>query len=889
MMKKQKNINPSNILDDNFKISYKEEFGRWLFTIAGTLLTVIAVGLCIAHFYTPDIELLKEKAAEITFLETKPEPLESLLFQVTLLLTPLSLLLFYWISLKMPFSVFRNRKIFLITSILTAVFLFLLIYVDFSAANATYGTSANEHDRIAQTNFEFFFHNLFLQNNLWVYALVIFPLLAAFFFFVLRRFKLDESRKANTVFSIVTWIIVSFLLIIILNISTFDFPYTWQNKFDFNAVFYSVAQVYGGGGMLVDGLTNTYGSYPQLLNPLFQLIGLDVFKFSLVMSILICFSYFSQALLLNRYTKNKFIFLLGIVAVLFLTYFDNKFMTDFDAIFAITPIRILTFSTVFLIAALYAKSKSKVLYYIANLLIPVLIIWNPEFGIISFMGWLAFLCYMDFYDENEKINFKGIIKHIVLVLGGLVTVAVIYSLTMKLVYGSFPDFIGMFKMMSVFGGLGFNMLPIPLIHQWNLWFLFFVLSLTYAISKLIKRDITAKSSAIFLLSIIGAGTFMYYIGRSHNWNFAAVSGIGLLLITLLADDLWSAIAKSNLLGYKIIFSVFIFFMGIPFTELIADTNRFVELTDDSKERRAQLSEEKRIENNQAFIKENTGREERIIVLTSNKYQGLYFYDNQNQSGAHPGFIELVTNKERDDYAKTVIDSSFKIFIEPSFFYYGYHKKICAAAACTYQYKSRSDSSMMLLEKREYSSYFTPLLGNEKDQVLHEVFQDDSSGFYKRVDYALGVSPVEINNGFSFEVIFEDCPQIYPYPALISNLSDSTGFAFLASGKQGDYFVSVANYNIPVKVIPDKVNYVTVNIDGNIIRTYVNGTLQYNVQLQNNYLPSSTPFYIGNHNTQRYYLGPIMEVSIVNRMINPNEIMKKWEILKSSFPVKGDGK
>jgi hypothetical protein len=866
----------------------KEEYARWVCVIVASIASFILLALLVTTFYTPDVETILENTKKLVPLfGARPEPVESLLYEIGLVTIPLFILFYYWLSQRATVAVLFSHKLFFAPVTVGALLAVIVLgYAGFSADNPFHTAPEFELDFVAKSNFDYYFYQLFLHRYFLVYLLILFPLILWMGFGLFKRMKWDVSKKVQRFLNRGTWtLLVFFTLAVIIPMMTFDFPYTWENKFDFNVVFYSQSQVNGGGAMLVDELRNNYGLYPQLLHPLFKIIGLNVYNFSLVMAVLLGCCFMFQAFFLNKFIKNKLLFFFGCASILFLPYLSTLLMSHFDARFSQYPIRFLTFSTLLFMAAFYINNKNKILYYAAPLISSLLILWNPEMGLISFVSWIALLLYMHFYSTTETgIKFTGLklVKHILVSVCTFIVVIIGYGLIIKWDYGHFPDFVSEFKMLVGFSSMGYGSFPMPFIHPWNLVLLIYVIGFTYSIKMLLKKTITPKSCAIFLLSVLGCGLFIYYRGRSHNGNILPLLTPAFITLCLLCDELWNIVKNAKLFPLRLLFGLGVFILAFSAVELFANTGKIKDLLNDAPAQQQQAETEKTIKNNQHFIREHTNRNEKVIILSSPATDGLYFCASQTRSGAQPGLTEILFDSERIRYEQVVRDSSFKVFIEPKDcfyqFYSSHFRNIYAAVAASYHIE-KTNGSMYLLTKRERQENYQPVLKQDaQQQVFYEVFQDDTTGLNKRRDYASGQAPVELGTDFSVEVVFDAQPQLLNYPVLVSNQTDSTGFSILCADSTGSaYGFVMGNLIYPIPVEPNRQNYIVTVVDGNLLSIFVNGVQTGYFQLQAPYKASAGNLFIGNRQMQ-YYLGAIREVAITKGSLPASEIARRQNLI-----------
>ena len=668
------------------------------------------------------------------------------------------------------------------------------------------------------------------------------------------------------------------IILAIVLMNTFYFPYAFENKYDFNAVYYSMTQVYAGVPMLVDGFSNTYGLYPHFLNLIFHFAGLDIFKFTLTLSLLTGLAFTLNFLFLKKFTSNNIILLFGFCSVIFLPYLDFKFLTAFDSSFAIFPIRYIIPSTLVFLSALYLEKRSQFVYWATFVLMGIFILWNPEIGIVSYIAWVLFNVYHDFFTKDGKIGVKQIGMHLLSGIAILILVLVIFKGVFYIFYGVFPDLELLFGFISAFAKVGFNLLPMSLVHPWNVEALVIIAGFTFAIVNWCKKRIDPKASIIFLLSVIALGFLVYFQGRSHNWQFSASSGFCMILLAVLGDTLWREIKDNDILSLHILFILFLYIISFSFFEIISNTGKINEMVyqDDDKEK--QQPEEERIKNNAGFITKNSREKERLFVLTAMQYQGLYFDGNKRQSAFNPGLGDMVLNTDLVKLEKRIADSSYNIFLEPSFFNFYYMVRPLAAMAATYEVKS-TNQTMALLDKRKIKVLAGSYLGHA-DNILHRKYSDDSNGINIRVNDALGLKPIVLSPVFSVEALFYPENQIYPYATLIGNTNDTSGFVIAKIINSPNYFFGINAKGISLPVPDNEWVYLVMNVFADHFEIYENGAPVGTFPLPVGMRQSPEKLFIGNGGYLRYYIGAISEIAINNKIVDNNQIMVTWGNIKN---------
>lgn len=879
---------------------------QWSFCIVCTILLFGAFGYLVTKYYHPDTSGIIQAALEKCIVtDFQPEPVEALLFRTGLLFIPCLLLLFYFLS-TLPFfkKVTQSRGMAYSLVVLASIGIAFLGYYVFAQDNPTYletlGRLHNERDRLAVTNYDFFFKDTFLETHLAQYFLLWVSLLLLFYLFVVKFIRGIGSKIYTIIVSVGLLAFAGVILFQIFDMMHFDMPLNWENQFDFNAVFYSATQVNAGGQLLRDNFTNTYGLYPHFLQPLFNLFGFSVANFTLVMSFLIVFIFAAILLFLYTTVQDKVLVLLGFASCLYFPYLLNRLVMNFDATFAIFPIRItpiaLLFLTVsfFLIAARKNQQRfQRIVYYIGTILMSFGVIWNFEFGLVSYLSWLAFLCYYDFFTTEKKFNWKKILFHLgVWVIALLLTFAC-YGIIQLIHYGQFPDFRLLTSTLSVFGSMGFFMLPMPLFHPWMLLVLIHILCLVYAINRLFKKDITPKSAAIFLLAILGCGLFAYYQGRSHNWPFVTSLLPGLIELTLLTDELWLAFKRTNnfiLTPFLYLCFACLFLSIISIGAASSDINKLANHVV-GKEQKAAYNKEKiyisRVNN---FIDSCNISTDRVILLCSNKYQGLFMQDKRMRSAVNPGILDLFYRSDAERYVTTLADSAYDVFLGYNF-YYPYLSEIRTALVSEYQVVDKlndtTSSIFAHLRKRNVSASTTIFFPQGESTILHEKFVKDST-YYKRLSELSqnGEDSLDIPSVFSVEILFRpDSLQFYSYPVLCTNSTDSSGFSIIHSGskeKPDEYYFHLCRLGFPIQLKSDQWHYLAVTISGAEVSVYDNGKSVANVRFPAPYCASTRPLFIGNDGSLRHFFGIINEICLTKGRLTSTEIQDRWSEISSAI-------
>ncbi len=865
----------------------KEQVLNWILSICCTIFVYWCVAQIILKVYHPDTSAALADAQRLLIepAGSRPEPMEAMLFRVGVIVITLGLLGFYALFSKMQVIKDIARKpLFLIISLIPVALLLFMIWMDFTAQNPFVKDGGdmvqNSRDYVGRTNFDFYFDGFFLGNYLMLYTFILVPALACLFFLGIRKFNWEDNKIFQAATSVIGYIVLGGVVIACVGMSVFYFPYSFENKYNFNAAYYSMTQVYAGIPMLVNGFSNTYGLYPHFLNLIFHITGLSVYKFSLVMAIFIGLSFAANFYSLKRYVNNKVILFLGMLAVIFFPFLNFKFGQNFDCNFAFYPIRYIIPSTLIFLAAIYFKNRAQIVYWTATVLLSFFVLWNPEIGLVSYLSWLAVNTFNDFYTAENKINVKRILIHWVAGIGMLIAAFYIYKLLITACYGASPDLSYLFSTIAVFSKVGSGLLPMSLVHPWNIVALIVMLGMTYSISKWYKKEITPRASMVFLLSVLSVGFFVYFEGRSHNWQLAQSSGMCLLLLTILGDELWSIVKRKNLLVLNALFVVFLFVISFSFFSVVFGKERISELVSQEDDKTKQQDEQNRVESKTAFILKNSKPKEQIYVFTVRQLQSLYFDGNMRRSAFNPGLGDFFLNTDLDKLVNEVRDSSFNIFIEPNLAAYYFLNRPFAAMAATYDVKD-TNKSMALLVKRKNKLPTQAFFTHADQQVFHRKYTDDTAGLDARINDGAGQPAINLNSEFSAEVLFRPQQQIYPYATLMGNMNDSSGFIMANILNSPNYFFGVNGKGTGAAIPGNDWAYVVMNVYPDHFEVYVNGTMASSFPLPKPFKTSPEKLFVGNLGFMRYYIGQISEVAITNKAADKTQIQATRDSIKQA--------
>jgi hypothetical protein len=282
------------------------------------------------------------------------------------------------------------------------------------------------------------------------------------------------------------------------------------------------------------------------------MVGGDIVKLTAVMGVFLAGFFLILFFLIHRLVRSRVI---RICAFLAMSGAQLWFICRiyYDPYFQYWPHRVLFPGLLLLVVWFYQKASGRlkrILYYSAFVIVGIALLWNPETGLVAFGTWVLFL-YWETLGQWRALRFKktalAVTKHTLIALTvAILPIASLYIYTF-LRSGAFPDIGTALRYQELFYGKGFFMIPMPLIHPWNLVILTFMVGIYISFSRLARKTVadgppedqkqTSWYNMVFIVSIMAAGLFVYYQGRSHDYVLLTVFWPVFFLIALFTDAL----------------------------------------------------------------------------------------------------------------------------------------------------------------------------------------------------------------------------------------------------------------------------------------------------------------------------------------------------------------
>jgi hypothetical protein len=197
---------------------------------------------------------------------------------------------------------------------------------------------------------------------------------------------------------------------------------------------------------------------------------------------------------------------------------------------------------VLLLATSYLRRPGIILYGATSLLSTLAPLWNQDTGLVLWCAWTATLIVREWSEGTcRKIGWHLAIQPLLL-LGG-VAVFIFY---LRMSSGKWPDLHLLFTFQQVFIGLGYYCLPILVPDVWMLVIVIYAVGFATVLILYRRRTVSWRTHALFMISLMGTGSFSYFMGRSAESNLVNTASVVPLLLGLYLSETRVLIALGQL-------------------------------------------------------------------------------------------------------------------------------------------------------------------------------------------------------------------------------------------------------------------------------------------------------------------------------------------------------
>ena len=316
----------------------------------------------------------------------------------------------------------------------------------------------------------------------------------------------------------------------------------WSDHLD--AVVASIAQVQAGKTLLID-TPSQYGLFPELLSPILSFFPAGIQSLTLSFAALQWIGMLCVMAVLRRRIRNPAVLTTALLALAMVTFglfsvIGISFGDEPDPYFQYWPVRFIGPALSIPLTFWVFRRLCWPRLMTASALTGLCLFWNLDSGaaVLYAQGMLLLLLTMlkAAGGTREDRSWRSLAAATVLTpLASLIWLAVFLSL-LSLKAGEPLQLAWLTGFQSTFYGLGFMMLPLPSWPDaWHCLIGVYLIGLTIALAELRDGRALGQQLPLLYLSLLGAGLFTYFQGRSHYLNLVGVSWPGVMVAALLTD------------------------------------------------------------------------------------------------------------------------------------------------------------------------------------------------------------------------------------------------------------------------------------------------------------------------------------------------------------------
>jgi hypothetical protein len=188
------------------------------------------------------------------------------------------------------------------------------------------------------------------------------------------------------------------------------------------------------------------------------------------------------------------------------------------------PLRILWGAFFFWFTGIYFRRKQRGLWLVGYLVAGFSVLWNLDTGLVILVAWTGTLVFdavaatnLSWWRRLTRAFMHGLFAALALALS-----VAAYAVFARLRSGRWLHLDWLFKSQALYYGSGFAMLPMNLWDFWQPLILMYVVTVFYAVRRLLRGDVDATVNWHLFVALYGLGIFSYYQGRSTSGSLISV-------------------------------------------------------------------------------------------------------------------------------------------------------------------------------------------------------------------------------------------------------------------------------------------------------------------------------------------------------------------------------
>jgi len=309
-----------------------------------------------------------------------------------------------------------------------------------------------------------------------------------------------------------------------------------QFTYHLNSVLDALSQVTNGRHVLID-FPHIYGGYVEFLGPLLALfprcLGAPLLVLGLPSVLGVLFLLLTARLLIRR---PVVLLLTGLALVSFACLAILP-----DPVYGYNTARAFFPSLGLLGAALYFRRSGRGHYAFTSVVAALAPAWNLDTGLVFWGSWTLTLAVSALAARDGR----GAARHAAIQTGLLIACSLAFLLYLRIASGAWPDPAFLFYFQTLVVRSGYFCLPLIIPSAWTALVLLYLTGLAVAFITCLRGRFRPETSLVLLLSLLGIGTFSYYMGRSADTNLVSICPPGVLLLALLSGKVerWIRVEK----------------------------------------------------------------------------------------------------------------------------------------------------------------------------------------------------------------------------------------------------------------------------------------------------------------------------------------------------------